>query len=121
LPLNVAAVYIKTTIASPAEVEMIANGMRPVHPGEVLREEFLGPLGVSVNSLAGALRSPLPCLEEIVREQQGISADLALRLSRYFGTTAEFWLNLQMTYDLRRAVIDGWERIAKEIEPFETA
>jgi antitoxin HigA-1 len=100
---------------------MIKNGMRPVHPGEILREEFLSPLGISVNSLAGALHLPLSVMEEIALERQGVSVDTALRLSRYFGTTPEFWLNLQMTYDLRKAVIDGWERIAKEIDPFETA
>ena len=74
-----------------------------------------------VSTLASALHVPLPFLEQIVQERQGISADTALRLSRYFGTTPEFWLNLQLTHDLRRAVIDGWERIAGEIDPLETA
>ncbi|GAB3468913.1 HigA family addiction module antitoxin [Massilia terrae] len=100
---------------------MIKNGMRPVHPGEILREEFLVPLGLAASLLARALHVPLSCVEQIVQEREGISADIALRLSRYFGTTPEFWLHLQQTHDLRSAVIAGWDRITEEIEPFETA
>lgn len=100
---------------------MKKNGMRPVHPGEVLREEYLGPLGMSVNALAGALHLTASRVNDIVRERRGVSADTALRLSRYFGTTPEFWLNLQMAYELRQAAKQEWARIEKEIEPLDTA
>lgn len=100
---------------------MTKNGMRPVHPGEALREEYLGPLGMSVNALAGALHLTASRVNDIVRERRGVSADTALRLSRYFGTTPEFWLNLQMAYELRQAVKQDWARIEKEIEPLNTA
>lgn len=100
---------------------MVKNGMRPIHPGEVLREEFLEPLGMSVNALAGALHLTAARVNDIVRERRGVSADTALRLSRYFGTTPEFWLNLQMSYELRKASKEEWARIEKEIEPLETS
>lgn len=100
---------------------MKKNGMRPVHPGEVLREEYLGPLGMSVNALAGALHLTASRVNDIVRERRGVSADTALRLSRYFGTTPEFWLNLQMAYELRQAAKQEWARIEKEIAPLDTA
>jgi addiction module HigA family antidote len=77
------------------------NKMRPVHPGEVLREEFLAPLGMSVNALAMELKVPAPRMNDIVRERRAVSPDTALRLARYFGTTAQFWLNLQTSYDLK--------------------
>jgi addiction module HigA family antidote len=100
---------------------MVENEVRPVHPGEVLREEFLSPMNMTVPTLAVALCLPQLHVEEIAQERQGVSADVALRLSRYFGTTPEFWLNLQMAYDLRTAVMNGWERIQSEIEPFNAA
>ena len=81
----------------------IRNGMRPIHPGEILREEFLLPLGLSANALAIALGVPAPRVNDIVRERRGISADTALRLARYFGTSAEFWMGLQADHDLRLA------------------
>lgn len=99
---------------------MITNGMRPVHPGEVLREEYLKPLSMSVNALARAIRLTPGRVNDIVLERRGISADTALRLARFFGTTPEFWLNLQMTYELQKTVREGWERIEKEIEPLVT-
>lgn len=99
---------------------MITNGMRPVHPGEVLREEYLKPLAMSVNALARALRLTPGRVNDIVLERRGVSADTALRLSRFFGTTPEFWLNLQMTYELQKTVRVGWERIEREIEPLQT-
>ena len=77
------------------------NRMRPVHPGEVLREEFLRPLGLSVNALAGELRVPSTRIHEIVNERRGITADTAVRLARYFDTSPEVWLNLQTAYDLK--------------------
>ncbi|WP_018176227.1 MULTISPECIES: HigA family addiction module antitoxin [Thioalkalivibrio] len=96
---------------------MTTNGMRPIHPGEVLREEFLAPLGLSVNALAGALHVPTTRMNDIVRERRGVSADTAMRLARYFGTTERFWLNLQVEYELRRAQIELADRVRSEIEP----
>jgi len=81
----------------------INNGMRPIHPGEILREEFLLPLNLSANALAIALGVPAPRINDIARERRGITADTALRLARYFGTSAEFWMGLQADYDLRVA------------------
>jgi addiction module HigA family antidote len=72
----------------------------PIHPGEVLREEFLVPLGLSAGALAKALGVPRTRIERIVKEQMGISADTALRLAKYFDTTPYIWLNLQTSYDL---------------------
>ncbi|MFZ2852725.1 MAG: HigA family addiction module antitoxin [Rhodocyclaceae bacterium] len=97
----------------------IKNGMRPIHPGEILREEFLLPLKLSGHALALALRVPAPRINDIVREKRGISADTALRLARYFGTSAEFWLGLQVDFDLRAAEIADGERIVREVMPAE--
>ncbi len=83
----------------------IKNGMRPVHPGEVLREDFLLPLDMSANALAKALHVPAPRVNDIVRERRGVSADTAMRLARFFGGDARSWLNLQAVYDLRVAAI----------------
>ena len=94
---------------------MIKNGMRPVHPGEVLREDFLVPLGMSANALAKALNVPAPRINDIVRERRGVSADTAMRLARYFGGDARSWLNLQAAYDLRVAEIENAKRIEREI------
>ncbi|HEY4901027.1 MAG TPA: HigA family addiction module antitoxin [Terriglobales bacterium] len=91
--------------------------MRPVHPGEVLREDFLKPLGITANALAKALNVPAPRINEVVRERRGLSADTAMRLARYFGGDARSWLNLQTAYDLRVAEIANAKRIAREISP----
>ena len=96
---------------------MFKNRMRPVHPGEVLREDFLVPLGLSANALAKALAVPAPRVNDIVRERRGITADTAMRLARYFGGDARSWLNLQAAYDLRLAEIANARRIKREIEP----
>ncbi len=96
---------------------MLKNGMRPIHPGEILKEDYLGPLSMSVNALATELKVPASRLNEIVRERRGITADTAMRLARYFNTTDRFWLNLQMEYDLRQAQIQSGEQIAQEISP----
>ena len=96
---------------------MIRNGMRPIHPGEILRDEYLEPLEMSVNALAKALHVPATRMNEIVRGNRGISADTALRLARYFGTSARFWLNLQTEFELRQAEVGKAEKIAKEIQP----
>jgi len=75
----------------------------PIHPGEILREEFLSPLGMSANELALALRVPATRINDIVNEKRGITADTALRLSRYFGTTPKFWTNMQASWELEVA------------------
>jgi addiction module HigA family antidote len=72
----------------------------PVHPGEMLREEFMKPLGISINGLALELHVPVTRISEIVNERRGITADTALRLARHFGTSADFWMNLQKDYEL---------------------
>jgi len=86
-------------------------------PGDILRHEFMTPLGLSMTALAIVLRVPLSRIHGIVRGTRGITPDTALRLSRYFGTSAQFWLNLQMQYDLRRAC-DG-SKIDQEITPYD--
>ena len=96
---------------------MPKNGMRPVHPGEVLREDYLVPLNMSANALAKALSVPAPRINDIVRKRRGVSADTAMRLARYFGGDARSWLNLQAAYDLRVAEIANAKRIKKEIAP----
>lgn len=96
---------------------MIKNGMRPVHPGEILREDYLEPLGLSVNALSKALKVPATRMNEIVRENRGVTADTALRLARYFDTSERFWLNLQTEYDLRKAQISKGSQVAEEVKP----
>ena len=93
------------------------NGMRPVHPGEVLREEFLRPAGLTARALARSLHVPAPRINDIVRERRGVSADTAMRLARYFGGEAHSWLNLQAIYDLRLAEIANARKIEREIMP----
>jgi addiction module HigA family antidote len=99
---------------------MFKNGMRPVHPGEVLREDFLKPLGMSANALAKALRVPAPRINDVVRGRRGVSADTAMRLARYFGGDARSWLNLQTAHDLRVAEISNAKRVAREVSPATT-
>ena len=72
----------------------------PVHPGEMLREEFMKPLGISINGLALELHVPVTRISEIVNQRRGITADTSLRLARYFGTSADFWMNIQKDYEL---------------------
>ena len=88
----------------------VRNGMRPVHPGEILCEE-LETLGLSANELAKALDVSPDCITAILNGQRDVTADIALRLARYFGTTSQVWLNLQKTYELRRAEIEVGQRI----------
>lgn len=96
---------------------MFKNGMRPIHPGEVLREDFLKPLGLSANALAKALHVPAPRINDIVRERRGVTADTALRLTRYFGGDARSWMNLQSAYELRKAELAAARRIEREVAP----
>jgi addiction module HigA family antidote len=100
---------------------MIKNGMRPIHPGEVLREEFLEPLEMSANALSLELHVPAPRINEVVRERRAISTDTAMRLARYFGTTPQFWLNLQTAYDLKLAEATVGATIMKEVHQREPA
>ena len=95
----------------------IFNKMRPIHPGEILREEFLIPMSLNAHALAMALRLPAPRINDIVRERRGVSADTVLRLARYFGTSAEFWLGLQADFDLKTASKAAGKTIEREIEP----
>jgi len=95
----------------------IKNGMRPVHPGEVLREDFLLPAALTANALAKALHVPAPRINDIVRERRGVTADTAMRLARYFGGDAHSWLNLQAIYELRLAEIANTRKINREIMP----
>ena len=99
----------------------VINGMRPIHPGEILREEFINPLGMSANALAMALRVPAPRINDIARERRTVTADTALRLARYFGTSAEFWLGLQSDYDMKMALAESGARIEKDVAPMEQA
>ncbi len=96
---------------------MPKNGMRPVHPGEVLREDYLLPLGLSARALAKALRVPPPRINDILLERRGVSANTALRLARYFGGDARSWLNLQTAYDLRVEETSAARRIEREVVP----
>jgi antitoxin HigA-1 len=91
--------------------------MPALHPGEMLREEFMKPLGLSANALAIALRVPVTRISEIVRERRGITADTALRLARYFNMTPEFWMRLQMDYDLESAACAIEITLHDEIRP----
>jgi len=96
---------------------MKTNKLPPIHPGEILREEFLRPIGLSQNALARALRVPPRRINEIVLEKRGITADTALRLARYLGTTAEMWTGLQADFDLRLARYKKEGQIEREVEP----
>ena len=91
--------------------------LAPVHPGEILREDFLAPLGLSINALARALRVPPNHVSGIVNEKRGISARMALRLARYFGTSAELWLGLQQDYELDVARDTAAADIEREVLP----
>jgi len=94
------------------------NQMRPVHPGEILREDFLVPLKISVNALALALNVPVTRMHEIVKERRSITADTAERLARYFGGDAVSWLNLQAMYDLK--TLSTRDEIHRRVQPRDT-
>ncbi len=93
----------------------------PIHPGEILEEEFMRPLGLSANALAKAIDVPVTRVSEIVRGRRGVTADTALRLSRHLGTTAELWLGLQSEYDLRVARRDFEDVIRARVSPLKAA
>lgn len=96
------------------------NGMRPVHPGEILRDE-LEALSLSASALAKELDVPVNRITAILHGQRGVTANTALRLARYFGTTPQVWLNLQKTYELRRAEIESSPEITERVKPRRTA
>ena len=98
----------------------VSNGMRPVHPGEILGED-LEELGLSANALAKALDVPTNRVTAILKGQRGITADTALRLSRYFGTTPQLWQNLQKAFELRVAEIESGKQIEERVHPRDAA
>lgn len=99
----------------------MAKRLRPVHPGEILREEFMKPLGLSMHRLALDLRVPATRIAEIVHERRGVTPDSALRLARYFKTTPEFWMNLQATYDLEVVRDKELAKIERDVRPMPAA
>jgi addiction module HigA family antidote len=92
------------------------NNMRAIHPGEIIKEEYLEPLNMSANALAVALRVSAPRINDVIRQKRGVSIDTALRLARYFNTTPQFWMNLQISYDLKIAK-QNMTKIENEIIP----
>ncbi len=97
----------------------VTNGIRPVHPGEILKDE-LDELGLSTNALANALDVPTSRITAILNGQRGVTADTALRLARYFGTTPQLWLNLQQSFELRVAELESGEEIENRVQPRES-
>ncbi len=91
--------------------------LSPIHPGEILREDFMKPLSLSMNKLALGLRVPVTRIAEIVHERRGITPDTALRLGRHFNTSARFWLNIQAAYDLEIARDRHQRQIEREVQP----
>jgi addiction module HigA family antidote len=98
----------------------MAKKLKPVHPGEILREEFLKPLSLSMNKLALDLRVPVTRVADIVNERRGITADTALRLARYFQNAPAFWMNLQTRYDLEVAEEEIAAKVARDVQPLKT-
>ena len=96
------------------------KALDPITPGEILREDFLEPLGISINQLSRDLSVPVNRISQIVNGKRAITADTALRLQRYFGVDAQFWLNLQTEYDLRRMKRKIWSDIERRIIPVDT-
>lgn len=93
----------------------------PIHPGEILREEFMTPLGLSINALSRDLHVPVTRVSEIVNKRRGITGDTALRLARYFQNTPQFWLNLQGTYEIEVASRTSGKDIERHVLPREAA
>lgn len=99
----------------------MAKKLKPIHPGEQLREEFMKPYGLSMNKLAMDLHVPVTRIAEIVNERRGITADTAFRLARYFKTTPQFWMNMQKHYELELAEDEIAAKIERDVRPFEPA
>jgi addiction module HigA family antidote len=91
--------------------------MRPIHPGEILREEYLEPLGLSASALARELHVPTNRVTEILSAERSVTAETALRLARCLRTTPEFWMNLQVAYELRLAEVSSADKVASEVKP----
>jgi len=104
----------------PLRENKVAKKMKPVHPGEILREEFMIPLGLSMNKMAMALRVPVTRIADIVNERRGITADTALRFARYFKNAPAFWMNLQTRYDLEVAEDEISAKVTRDVQPLET-
>jgi addiction module HigA family antidote len=100
---------------------MAPKTMAPIHPGEILLEEFLKPLGISQHRLALETRIPASRINQIVQGKRAITADTALRLSRYFGNSVQFWLGLQTAYDVEVALDALGDRLEREIHPLNQA
>ena len=96
---------------------MLKKTLPAIHPGEILREEYLVPLGHSINQLARETCVSVTRISEIVNERRGITADTALRLGRYFSTTAEYWMNLQKLYELEVAMREVGAEVVKRVRP----
>lgn len=90
--------------------------LRPIHPGEVLREEFLVPLGMTAHALAIALHVPAPRIHDVVRCRRSVTVDTALRLAKYFGTSAEFWMGLQTSFDMAQARVVMAEALGRIVQ-----
>jgi addiction module HigA family antidote len=99
----------------------MAKKLKPVHPGEILQEEFMVPLGLSMNRMAMDLRVPVTRIADIVNERRGITADTALRFARYFKNAPTFWMNLQTRYDLEVAEDEISARVERDVQPLEAA
>ncbi len=97
---------------------VLSKNLIAIHPGEILREEFIKPMGISQYRLAKSLNVPPRRINEIVHKKRAISVDTALRLARFFNTPAEFWVQLQARYDLEREKARLGKRLAKEIQPY---
>ena len=95
----------------------MARKLKPVHPGEILREEFMAPLGLSMNKMAMALRVPVTRIADIVNERRGVTADTALRFARYFDNSPAFWMNLQSRYDLEVAEDKTAAKVERDVQP----
>jgi antitoxin HigA-1 len=106
-------------IADHHQETLMPKNVKPVHPGEILREEFMKPLGLSMNRMALDLRVPITRIADIVHERRGITPDTAMRFGLYFKTSPAFWLNLQTRYDLE--LMEGREaqQIARDVHPLE--
>ncbi len=102
---------MKKTISAPK------NAMRPVHPGEVLREDYLKPLGLSANALAVALKVPASRINDIVLERRGVTVDTAMRIVRYFGGDVQSWMNLQTAFEIKVAEKQIAKKVLAEIQP----
>ena len=102
-------------------LRMLKNNIRPIHPGEILREEYLAQIGMSANALSIRLRVSASRINDVLRERRRITTDTALRLARFFNTTPQFWLNLQTNFVLKKTEIVVGDKIAQEIHPLLSA